>query len=115
MVTNGRLAGPVTLDLAAAAMVADLYVYVEVRRSTAGVEERVAAFQTRIAATSSAAGGRDSQTVQGNAAQRLFVALAPLWAQVAKNDEVWSGAVRYRVLAVDSYPHKKQLLLQEIQ
>ena len=115
MSANGWLVRPGILDRASAAMINDIYITVQVRRSVSGVESYVTTFQTRLAGTTSAATGRDAQAVQGNAAERLFVALAPKWADVQKDDELWNAGTRYRVIAVDKYPHKQQLLLQEIQ
>ncbi len=112
---NGRLARPGILDRGSAAMRADLYETVTTRRAVAGIETRVSTFQARIAATSASAAGRDALSVPGNAAARMFVALAPRWADVEKDDELWSGVTRYRVIAVDDYPHGRQALIQEIQ
>lgn len=112
---NGALTRPGLLDAGARRMVNDLYVAVKVWRTVAGVDTVVAQFNTRLAAASAAPSGRDAAGAQGNAAQRLFVCVAPLYADVVKDDEVWAGDLRLRVVAVDHYPHDQQLLLQEVQ
>ena len=114
---NGALARPGLLDAGAQRMVNDLYVAATVWRTVAGEDTVVAQFNTRLAAANAAPAGRDAAGAQGNAAQRLFVCVAPLYASVGKDDEVWAGAgeMRLRVVAVDRYPHDQQLLLQEVQ
>lgn len=112
---NGALARPGLLDAGARRMVSDLYVAATVWRTVAGEDAIVAQFNTRLAAASTAPSGRDAAGAQGNAAQRLFVCVAPLYAAVGKDDEVWAGDLRLRVVAVDHYPHDQQLLLQEVQ
>jgi hypothetical protein len=115
MSTNGLLSRPGIFDQGRASMLADRYIGVEVWRSSTAGDVRVAAFQSRLTATSSADSGRDGQAVQGNSAQRVLVCLAPRGADCEKGDEVWVGDERYRIFAVDSFPHGLQLLIQEIQ
>lgn len=112
---NGRLARPGLLDAGVATMLRDVYVSVGVWRVVDGADVLVANFQTRLTAASAGAAGRDGPGAQGDAAQRLFVAVAPQHAPVGKGDEVWTGELRLRVVAVDQYPHDQQLLLQEVQ
>ena len=112
---DGRLSRPGLLDAGVATMLRDAYVSVGVWRVVAGEDVLVANFQTRLVAASGGAAGRDGQVPQGDAAQRLFVAVAPKHADALKGDEVWTGELRLRVVAVDQYPHDQQLLLQEVQ
>lgn len=112
---NGALALPRVLDRAARQMLRDLFVTAQIWRREGQVDVLKGSFSTRLAATTTSDQGRDGQVVQGNVADRFFVALAPRYSSVEKDDEIWVGAARYRVVAVDPYPHKLQLLVKEIQ
>ena len=112
---NGILAHPRILDRARLQMLRDKYVNAQIWRRDGGEDLLVADFTTRIAATTTADAGRDSQPIAGNAADRFFVALAPRYSGALKDDEVWVGDQRYRVVAADEYPHGLQLLIKEIQ
>ena len=112
---NGALAHPRILDRARLQMLKDLYFNAQIWRRDGDEDLLVADFTTRIAATTTGDAGRDAQPVIGNAAERFFVALAPRYSGALKNDEVWVGNKRYRVIASDEYPHGLQLLIKEIQ
>lgn len=112
---NGKLTRPWLLDKGVQVMVDDIWVTARIFRRNGDVDSLICAFLTRVAAASSSESGRESQPAQGNVAQRLFVAPAPRWADVVKDDEVWVDSSRYRVVAVDVYPHDQQLLLRQIQ
>jgi hypothetical protein len=112
---NGRLGRPGLLDRGREQMVLDAYVTAQVWRVVDGEDVKLGAFQTRVAGVSAGEAGRDQQSVQGNTADRLFVALTPLHVDVLKGDEVWIGDDRMRVVAVDKYGHGQQLIMRAIQ
>ena len=108
---NGRLKR-VFLNLGVQTERRDLEVYAKVYRVDVFIEGFFARIATTVASSEAA---RARQTVIGDPASRMYVAQAPRFAAVKKADEVWVGDDRYLVVAVDSYPHAKQLIMREIQ
>lgn len=112
--TNGRL-NPSLIRRGSMLIRADVYVYAQVYRGRRGSEAAVADFQARIAAVSAAALSRDQQAVVGDSAAQVYVISAPEGLPVQKGDEIWTGAGRYRLIAVDALPGEQQLLAFSIQ
>lgn len=115
MTVSGLLTRPGLLDAGRRTMVNDLYVFAAVWRTVDLVDVEVGGFQSRLAAVSLSEAGRDGQVVQGNAADRMFVTPAPKFANIRKDDELWVGDARYRVVTVDAYAHDVQVLVKAIQ
>lgn len=116
---NGRLKLNPHLKRARLRMESDSYDTFEVWRSTEvdGLKQDVmfSTFRARQAAMSLTGKGREIQNVQGRAAEREFVVIAPLDVDVQKGDEIWVSGSRYRVYAVDQYPQGLQINMKETQ
>jgi len=90
----------------------DSYTFINVWRRSAGVEERVAAFNGQIVAMRTAA---YAQAVPGDATQRRHVLYAPRNSGIRRGDEVWADDDRYRVIAVEQLAYQDHVILVRIQ
>jgi hypothetical protein len=94
----------------------DKFETLTIMRGRRGAEERIAAFQGRIAGTSSSSLGRDHQKDIASTSSRIVVITAPMWLSVRRGDEIWTkDEIRYRIISVDEYPGQIQIIAEMLQ
>lgn len=93
----------------------DHFQRIELWRGATGAEVRNYVFSGRVAPAAGGIAGRDEQTLPGDVSPQYYVMeINPEW-DVIPGDEAWTGAARYRVVAVDPVPHHQQVLMQLLQ
>lgn len=88
---------------------------VEVWRVVGGTETRVAVFRSRLAPTGKGVAGRDRRKLVGDVSGQFLVMNAPIHADIQKDDEIWVGDARYRVISLDLFAHQRQVIVRKLQ
>jgi len=104
-----------TMRQTSAVITLDHFQRIELWRGATGAEVQTYVFSGRIAPAAGGVSGRDERPLPGDVSPQYYVMEIDASWDVVPGDEAWTGAARYRVVAVDPLPHHQQVLMELLQ